>query len=96
MKASCRIFKMSKTFDREADTFPFTEFEWAQMMLLSFERWEEMPEYEVEQPQHDAIYTIMHKEPTTLQEAHDTIRRKELRIEQLEKRVEELEKELEM
>ena len=45
MMARCKIFKMTKTFDRES-TFPFTELEWAQMMLFAYERWDEMPEYE--------------------------------------------------
>ena len=75
------MFKMTTTFDREANAFPFSELEWAQMMLLAYERWDDMPEYVVEQPQQNTIDTIMQRELTTLQEAHDVIRRKELRIE---------------
>ena len=29
MNSRCKIFKMTKTFDREASTFPFGELEWA-------------------------------------------------------------------
>ena len=97
MLARCKIFKMTRTFDRDEDHFPFSEFEWAQMMLLAYEKWDEMREYEVPQPQQqNAIDTIMHPEPKTFQEAMDAVRRKDLRIEFLEKKVDELEKELEM
>ncbi len=46
MLARCKIFKMTRTFDRDEDKFPFSEFEWAQMMLLAYEKWDEMKEYE--------------------------------------------------
>jgi hypothetical protein len=50
MKARCKIFKMTRTFDRETDAFPFSELEWGQMMMLAYERWDEMDEYEDQQP----------------------------------------------
>ena len=37
---------MTQTFDRDANQFPFNELEWAQMMLLAFEKWDIMPQYE--------------------------------------------------
>ena len=46
MAARCKIFKMTQTFDRDADNFPLNELEWAQMMLYTFEKWDDMPEYE--------------------------------------------------
>ena len=46
MAARCKIFKMTQTFDRDADKFPFNELEWAQMMLYTLEKWDVMPEYE--------------------------------------------------
>ena len=46
LKARCKLFKMTTTFNRDADKFPFTELEWSQMMMLAYERWDEMDEYE--------------------------------------------------
>ena len=95
MMARCKIFKMSKTFDRES-TFPFTEFEWAQMMLFANENWDELPEYEAGPQPQDAIYALMHPEPKTFQEAREVIRRKDLKIERLEREVSELKEEIQV
>ena len=74
---------MTQTFDRDANQFPFNELEWAQMMLLAFEKWDIMPQYE--EPDINVINGIEAiMKPTTLQDALNTIRKKDLKIEQLE------------
>lgn len=84
---------MTQTFDRDTETFPFTEIEWAQMMMLTFEKYDVMHEYEAQQPK-NAIFTIMNPEPTSLQEALDVIRKKDLKIEQMQREIKELKDEV--
>ena len=91
MKARCKIFKMFQTFNREL-TFPFTEYEFAQMMLLTYDSWDEMPEYEFDQPQ-NAIEIIM--QPKTLEEALGVIQKQNAEIEKQALEIKELKNELE-
>ena len=74
-------------------SFPSNELQWAQMMLLVFEKWDDMLEYEDVSAQINGIEEIMNQEPTSLKDALNVIRKKNLEIEKLKNEVDELKNE---
>ena len=65
------------------------------MMLLAFEKWDDMPEYEDPSSSFDGIDAILNKPSTSLQDALNIIRKKDLKIAEQEKKIKELENEVE-